>query len=368
MESILQAKQILVQYNEGKLTDEAKVLEALTQLEAAHINKTVLSQTKVGRTVSSVVKGNKSSSVVEKAKALQTLWMEQVRETQAKRKREENSSDEPATQKRKLETATKSNPPIKMEKAVRSQPPATKTEMPVAVKSEKPVAVKTEKPAATKSEKKIEPIEPAQFHFPDDKKPEIEVKNELPVKEENFEEASSQELKVPVPVSSFQGSSTDKKRNRIQQRLWEALGSCSVQGGTESSLVASKIEEAMWNEFRNDEKKYQAKFRSLFSNLKDELNQGLRNALFTGDLQVARLIQMTHEELANPVLQEQRRKLKAQQIAARQDYKATASCTMFTCHKCGKNETTYFQLQTRSADEPMTTFVTCITCGHHWRC
>jgi len=327
----------------------------------------VLSQTKVGRTVSSVVKGNKSSSVVEKAKALQTLWMEQVRETQAKRKREETSSDEPATQKRKLETATKSNPPIKMEKAVRSQPPpATKTEMPVAVKSEKPVAVKTEKPVATKSEKLK--TEPAQFHFPDEKKPETEVKNELPVKEETSAEESSQELKVPAPVSNFQGSSTDKKRNRIQQRLWEALGSCNVQGGTESSLVAAKIEEAMWSEFHNDEKKYQAKFRSLFSNLKDELNQGLRNALFTGDLQVTRLIQMTHEELANPVLQEQRRKLKAQQIAARQDYKAAASCTMFTCHKCGKNETTYFQLQTRSADEPMTTFVTCITCGNHWRC
>jgi hypothetical protein len=25
-------------------------------------------------------------------------------------------------------------------------------------------------------------------------------------------------------------------------------------------------------------------------------------------------------------------------------------------------------LQTRSADEPMTTFVTCIACGCRWRC
>lgn len=45
------------------------------------------------------------------------------------------------------------------------------------------------------------------------------------------------------------------------------------------------------------------------------------------------------------------------------------------CRKCkaaGKSKEeytkcTYYQLQTRSADEPMTTFVTCITCGTRWK-
>ena len=40
----------------------------------------------------------------------------------------------------------------------------------------------------------------------------------------------------------------------------------------------------------------------------------------------------------------------------------------FKCRKCGKRETNYYQVQTRSADEPMTTFVTCLNCGNHWRC
>eukprot|EP00439_Symbiodinium_sp_Y106_P042252 s4841_g5.t1 len=31
------------------------------------------------------------------------------------------------------------------------------------------------------------------------------------------------------------------------------------------------------------------------------------------------------------------------------------------------NKTTYFQMQTRSSDEPMTTFVTCLTCGNRWK-
>ena len=39
----------------------------------------------------------------------------------------------------------------------------------------------------------------------------------------------------------------------------------------------------------------------------------------------------------------------------------------FKCGKCKKRECTYQELQLRSADEPMTIFVTCLNCGHRWR-
>ena len=39
----------------------------------------------------------------------------------------------------------------------------------------------------------------------------------------------------------------------------------------------------------------------------------------------------------------------------------------FRC-RCGSDKTTYAQAQTRSADEPMTTFVSCMTCGKNWKC
>lgn len=41
---------------------------------------------------------------------------------------------------------------------------------------------------------------------------------------------------------------------------------------------------------------------------------------------------------------------------------------MFKCGKCKSKKTTYYQMQTRSADEPMTTYVTCLNCGQHWKC
>jgi DNA-directed RNA polymerase subunit M/transcription elongation factor TFIIS len=40
---------------------------------------------------------------------------------------------------------------------------------------------------------------------------------------------------------------------------------------------------------------------------------------------------------------------------------------MFKCTRCGKRECTYYEMQTRSADEPMTQFIRCLNCGKQWR-
>ena len=48
--------------------------------------------------------------------------------------------------------------------------------------------------------------------------------------------------------------------------------------------------------------------------------------------------------------------------AAEEDYEG-----LFKCGKCKSTKTTYYQMQTRSADEPMTTFVTCLNCTKRWK-
>tara|TARA_B100001094_G_scaffold293595_1_gene313563 strand:- start:761 stop:1270 length:510 start_codon:yes stop_codon:yes gene_type:complete len=44
------------------------------------------------------------------------------------------------------------------------------------------------------------------------------------------------------------------------------------------------------------------------------------------------------------------------------------STDIYQCHKCKERKCTYYQLQTRGADEPMTTFVTCLNCNKRWKC
>ena len=53
--------------------------------------------------------------------------------------------------------------------------------------------------------------------------------------------------------------------------------------------------------------------------------------------------------------------------ASKYDDNIQASTNMYTCRKCKSTRCTYYEMQTRSADEPATIFVTCLDCGKHWR-
>lgn len=44
-----------------------------------------------------------------------------------------------------------------------------------------------------------------------------------------------------------------------------------------------------------------------------------------------------------------------------------ATSDLFFCGRCKRNKTTYYSEQTRSSDEPMTVFITCVCCGHKWK-
>ena len=55
--------------------------------------------------------------------------------------------------------------------------------------------------------------------------------------------------------------------------------------------------------------------------------------------------------------------MEAKKAAENEDYVG-----QFKCGKCKSVKTTYYQLQTRSADEPMTTYVTCLGCNNRWKC
>ena len=98
-------------------------------------------------------------------------------------------------------------------------------------------------------------------------------------------------------------------------------------------------------------------------------NDHVIQLITTKQIRTHELAFMTHQEM-NP--DKWSALIKAKQLRDKHKYetKVEASTDNFTCpnSKCRSTKCTYYQLQTRSADEPMTTFVTCIDCGKRWKC
>ena len=108
---------------------------------------------------------------------------------------------------------------------------------------------------------------------------------------------------------------------------------------------------------------YMDRMRSIYMNLK---NTNLCDLLRGGDIDPQQLAFMTHQEY-NP---EQWRKLietKMKRDESKYTDNIQASTSMYTCKKCKSKRCTYYEMQTRSADEPATIFVTCLDCDKHWR-
>jgi transcription elongation factor S-II len=163
----------------------------------------------------------------------------------------------------------------------------------------------------------------------------------------------------------------DKVRDKVREVLSNALGSkANFSSDIDCFCVAAQIEDAMYAKFGNTEAKYKTKFRELAFNMKDKKNPTLNQRIALGEIAPSHLIEMTAYDLASDSLKSDRAASKQwHKDAARSDWNAGLGATdMFKCGKCKQRKTVYYQMQTRSADEPMTTFVTCLVCNNRWRC
>lgn len=77
----------------------------------------------------------------------------------------------------------------------------------------------------------------------------------------------------------------------------------------------------------------------------------------------------TADDMASTALVMERATIRAKALkkSESRNLEEEATTDQFKCFKCEQRKCTYFQLQTRSADEPMTTFVTCLSCDSHWK-
>jgi len=111
-------------------------------------------------------------------------------------------------------------------------------------------------------------------------------------------------------------------------------------------------------------------FRSIYLNLNKNSyikNDTLIKRLKKGNMKSYNIAFMSPQEL----FPEQWKELvenKIKRDKSKYEINMEAATDEFKCFKCKKRKCTYYELQTRSADEPMTTFVSCLNCGNRWKC
>ncbi|KAK2503790.1 hypothetical protein MC885_005781 [Smutsia gigantea] len=146
--------------------------------------------------------------------------------------------------------------------------------------------------------------------------------------------------------------------------LVESQGQPSLLPSPGSWVVLARI----FRDVGNTDMKYKNRIRSRISNLKDAKNPDLRRNVLCGAITPQQIAVMTSEEMASDELKEIRKAMTKEAIREHQMARGGGTPTdLFTCGKCRKKSCTYTQVQTRSSDEPMTTFVVCNECGNRWK-
>lgn len=177
---------------------------------------------------------------------------------------------------------------------------------------------------------------------------------------------------LPAQVSSIPPPpvTTDSVRNKCRELLVAALQTDGDYKniGANCGHLAAQIEEDIFQEFKTTDLKYKTRLRSRISNLKDQKNPDLRRNVLCGNISAQRIASMTAEEMASAELKLMREALTKESIREHQLSKVGGTETdMFICGKCRGKRCSYTQVQIRSADEPMTTFVLCNSCGNRWK-
>lgn len=153
------------------------------------------------------------------------------------------------------------------------------------------------------------------------------------------------------------------KDPEIQKQLETGIYNYSIQEAEKKSVV-KKWENPDFKEI------YLFKALSIFSNLnKDSYikNNTLLDRVLSKDLKAYDLAFMSPDQLF-PDRWESVVNEKTEQNKYKFEERAEIATDIYRCSKCGQRKCTFYQLQTRSADEAMTTFVTCLNCKNRWKC
>ena len=114
---------------------------------------------------------------------------------------------------------------------------------------------------------------------------------------------------------------------------------------------------------------YISRIRSIYSSLDSNSylgNINFKTKITNGDIDTNKISSISKYDIYPEIWGELLSKL-AEKDKLRYSLKPEAMTDMFKCRKCGSRSCSYYEFQTRSADEPMTQFITCLDCNNNWK-
>ena len=227
-------------------------------------------------------------------------------------------------------------------------------EVVIPVKKRSAKVPKTKTPAAPKPEKvpiKKKTTMSLHFHAQGD-----ELVTETAVSDVS---AFPQRKRVLAAIQTVLGSVIT---TRQAQELEHAIFNASLTVSDRKHIVK------MWTQ-PLFEKIYSSVARMVVGNLSPDTyiqNKGLYERFKTGGLSLNDIASLGFSDLFPEIWKDLSIRQFEREKRQLEGNKSMAT-DQFFCTRCFKRECTYYELQTRSADEPMTIFIQCVNCGKHWR-
>jgi len=171
--------------------------------------------------------------------------------------------------------------------------------------------------------------------------------------------------------SSYQ----DEIRNKCANLLNKELNNESISRSIEKNIYNSVIDYSnkkhinkSWNStvFKTI---YLSRIRSIYTNIKGDSyvkNFDFKDRILNSEIDYKNISELSNHDIY-PEKWKEFIKKKIETEKLKYEIKPEAMTDMFKCTKCGSRSCTYYEMQTRSADEPMTQFITCLDCNNNWK-
>jgi transcription elongation factor S-II len=131
-----------------------------------------------------------------------------------------------------------------------------------------------------------------------------------------------------------------------------------------------EIEEKL-NETLKGETPYLNRVLEIMHNIKDEKNEEFRENIINGTIKPEDLCTMNSVDMLSKNRQKEiEKEIEKKVDEVRSDWQekhGQITEGVYKCRQCGGRKTIQHEQQTRSADEPMTLFITCLNCKNTWK-